>query len=346
MDIHEQIMQRCLQLAALGAGKVAPNPMVGAVLLHDNTIIGEGYHEEYGKAHAEVNCIRNVSEEKRELISSSTLYVSLEPCSHYGKTPPCADLIITQRIPRVVIGCTDTSAKVSGKGIAKLRDAGIEVVYGVSEAACINLNRNFFTFHEKKRPRIILKWAQSADGFMALPGPKPVKLSNRYTDHLVHRWRMEEQAVLIGANTALYDNPRLTNRLWEGRSPVRIIVDRNLRLPAHLHIFDHEVSTLIFNVIKEEKKGKTEWLCIPPPQPFLTGLLQELHRRDILSVIVEGGAAVLQSFIDMGLWDEARVIVADKLLGGGLPVPVLKEYILTDTSDVEGDRIRFFNKIA
>lgn len=351
--INEFIMHRCIQLARIGSGEVAPNPMVGAVLVYNGTIIGEGYHQKYGEAHAEVNCINSVPEEKKHLISQSILYVSLEPCTHFGKTPPCTDLIIAQKIPKVVIGSVDPFAAVAGKGIDRLRNAGVEVITGVCREDCESLNRRFFTFHQKKRPYIILKWAQSADGFIALPGPKPVKISNIYTDRLVHHWRSEEAGIMVGKNTALKDDPALTNRLWTGKSPVRMVIDKNLELPDHLKIFNNEVSTIIFNSLKTDKPacaeapaGKqlnTEWIAISSPD-FLQGVLKILYEKNILSVIVEGGAALIQSFIDSGLWDEARVITGEKILEDGLRTPVLKNFILDHTSQLEGDQIQLFEK--
>jgi diaminohydroxyphosphoribosylaminopyrimidine deaminase/5-amino-6-(5-phosphoribosylamino)uracil reductase len=344
--IDESMMQRCLQLAALGMGGVAPNPMVGAVLVHEGLIIGEGYHKKYGQAHAEVNCVDSVPEEKRALISRSTLYVSLEPCSHYGKTPPCTELIISRQIPRVVVGCTDPFAAVSGRGIDRLRAAGVEVTTGVLEPECIRLNKRFFTFHQKKRPYIILKWAQSADGLIALPGPKPVKISQSSTDRLVHRWRSEEAGIMVGSHTALCDDPRLTNRLWTGASPVRIVIDRELKLPGHLKVFDNVSPTLVFNLKRAEKARNTEWVKLSSREDFLKDMLSALHQRDLLSVIVEGGAQLLQSFIDAGLWDEARVITGNDLLEAGLRAPALKGYSLIQTDEVEGDQICFFEKLT
>lgn len=339
--INESIMHRCIQLAGLGTGEVAPNPMVGAVLVYKEAIIGEGYHQKYGEAHAEVNCINSVPEEKKHLISQSTLYVSLEPCVHFGKTPPCTDLIIAQKIPKVVIGCADPFAAVAGKGIDRLRSAGVEVITGVCEEECKNLNKRFFTFHQKKRSYIILKWAQSADRFIALPGPKPVKISNSYTDRLVHRWRSEEAGIMVGINTALADNPELTNRLWTGKSPVRMVIDRNLKLPVDYKLYNHKAPTLIFNAVKAGRQSNTEWVKVSSPD-FLQEVMKALYEKNILSVMVEGGAALLQSFIEKNLWDEARVITSEKVLGNGLRAPVLKNFTLDHASQLEEDQIKFF----
>src|SRR5437868_6012424 len=233
-------MHRCLELAKLAAGNVAPNPMVGAVLVHEEKIISEGYHKQFGEPHAEVNCINNVKEEDKHLIEKSTLYVSLEPCSHFGKTPPCTDLIIKNKIPKVVIGCVDIYKEVHGRGIKKLQDAEVEVVTGILEKECIELNKRFFTFHEKYRPYIILKWAESANGKIGIDTER-VLISNEYSDRLVHKWRSEEAAILIGTNTALKDDPSLTTRLWQGNNPVRLVIDMDLRLPSHLKIFNREI---------------------------------------------------------------------------------------------------------
>lgn len=341
-NIHEYIMQRCMQLAKLGMGKVAPNPMVGAVLLYKDKIIGEGYHEQYGKAHAEVNCIQSVPEYQKHLIKESTLYVSLEPCSHFGKTPPCTQLIIHHKIPRVVISNVDPFPKVSGNGIAQLQEAGIEIITDVGEEDGKELNKRFFTFHEKKRPYIILKWAQTADGFIGLPGNQKVQVSNEYTNRLVHKWRSEESAILAGTNTALSDDPHLTNRLWSGKSPVRIVLDKKLRLPEYLHIFDNEVQTLIFNAEKQQRRGDTEWINIPFNENVLQEILQVLYEKKILSLIIEGGAQTLQSFMNAGLWDEARVITGNNFCGQGVQAPVLADREPLWQEDVAGDKIYYF----
>lgn len=336
------MMDRCLQLAALGSGYTAPNPMVGAVLVHEGVIIGEGYHRRFGEAHAEVNCVQSVPEELRGLISASTMYVSLEPCSHFGKTPPCTSMIISNKIPRVVIGCIDPFAAVSGRGVARLRESGVAVTTGVGAAACEALSSRFFTFHRKKRPFVILKWARSQDGIMALPGPRPVKISNAFTDRLVHRWRSEESAILIGSRTAEYDDPALVNRLWTGPSPVRIILDRRGRLPDHLHVFDDRAPTLVFTSGIQRKMGRTEWLSVFPSRNFLEEVMGILFERGILSVIVEGGCSVLQSFLEANLWDEARVITGAVRLGKGLREPDFGAPTAVRTLEVEGDQIHIF----
>ncbi|MEO5501777.1 MAG: bifunctional diaminohydroxyphosphoribosylaminopyrimidine deaminase/5-amino-6-(5-phosphoribosylamino)uracil reductase RibD, partial [Ginsengibacter sp.] len=246
----EDYMQRCLQLATLGTGNVAPNPMVGAVLVYKGVIIGEGYHEKFGEPHAEVNCINSVIEENRKFIKSSRLFVSLEPCAHFGKTPPCSQLIIKENIPEVIIGCRDSYKEVAGKGIIQLEQAGIKVTTPFLENECREINKRFFTFHEKKRPYTILKWAQSFDGKIAANSDERTIITNDFTNKLVHEWRSEEAAILVGTNTALKDNPKLTSRLWAGKNPIRIVIDKELRLPAGLNVFNAEAPTIIFNTIK------------------------------------------------------------------------------------------------
>lgn len=329
-------MFRCLELAAKGAGSVAPNPMVGAVVVLDDKIISEGYHQHYGGPHAEVNALKAVPD---ELLQKATLYVSLEPCAHYGKTPPCANLIIQKKIPKVVIGCRDPFIEVNGKGIEKLKKAGVEVVYGALEKECIHFNQRFFTFHEKKRPYIILKWAQTSDGFMAAAHPSRLYISNDYTNRLVHQWRAQEAAILIGSHTALADDPALTVRLVEGKNPVRLLLDRNLQVPTSLRLFDQTVKTIVFNTQKQEQKDNLLYYRLPNEKSLLRPMLQALYQLNIQSVLVEGGAGLLHSFIEEELWDEARVITNTQLFSQeGLSSPPLQngeriktEKILTDT---------------
>ncbi len=335
-------MQRCLDLAAKGAGFVAPNPLVGAVLVYKDTIIGEGWHQQYGQAHAEVNCIASVKEENRELISESTIYVSLEPCAHYGKTPPCTDLIIQYKIPDVVIGCRDPFKEVDGKGIEKLQAAGVNVEIGVMEDECKELNKRFFTFHTKQRPYVVLKWAETGDGFIApLLDKKDRRLliSNEYSNRLVHKWRSEESAILVGTNTALLDDPELTTRLWEGSSPVRLVIDKELKLPASLKILNGQIGTIIFNTKRHEDAGRILYYQLKDDKRFIQQMMNALYQLQIQSVLVEGGAKLLQSFIDGGIWDEARIIKNERLIiNNGLRAPVLvnakeiaKDKIFSDT---------------
>jgi diaminohydroxyphosphoribosylaminopyrimidine deaminase / 5-amino-6-(5-phosphoribosylamino)uracil reductase len=350
----------------LGQGQVAPNPMVGSVLVHEGLIIGEGYHEQYGQAHAEVNCIKSVKPEHRHLIERSTIYVSLEPCAHFGKTPPCADLIIKHRIPKVVVGCRDPFEMVAGKGIEKLKEAGIEVITGVLEKECKELNKRFFTFHTQHRPYIILKWAQTADGKIAKTGGEAGRavsgqrllISNEYTNRLVHKWRSEEMSILVGTNTALLDDPELNTRLWPGNSPIRLVVDMDLKLPSSLKLFNGKYTTIVFNTHKHTLPEKNLSLALsanissslPPYYYKVTedvSLVQQvvnaLYHLKIQSVIVEGGSFLLQSFIDENMWDEARVITNEQLfLGSGLPAPMLNNYQFMSNEDLFTDAIKTF----
>ena len=323
MNYELKYMQRCIQLAKCGEMGAPPNPMVGAVIVHNDRIIGEGYHRKCGGPHAEVNAIRSVKNEA--LLKDSTIYVSLEPCSHYGKTPPCADLIIEKGIPRVVVGCKDPFAKVNGQGIRKLRDAGIEVVVGVMEKECLELNRKFITFHSKHRPWVTLKWAQSEDGFMYAdrqPGEPAVKFSSAFTQTLVHRMRAMNQAIMVGTRTVLLDNPSLTTRLWDGPNPLRVSVDRKGILPESIHLKDGKVPTVIY--------------C----HGDLPAILEDLYRQGIQSLMVEGGACLIQHFVDEGLWDEARVEVAPLVLGKGVSAPRLKNAGVAGEAVLDGRKIR------
>ncbi|HEY4208192.1 MAG TPA: bifunctional diaminohydroxyphosphoribosylaminopyrimidine deaminase/5-amino-6-(5-phosphoribosylamino)uracil reductase RibD [Puia sp.] len=323
MNSPELYLYRCIELARLGSGHVAPNPMVGAVLVHGDRIIGEGYHQIYGQAHAEVNCIASVKEEDRPLIRDSTIYVSLEPCAHFGKTPPCADLIIREGIPRVVVGCRDPFPEVDGKGIGKLRGAGIEVTVGVLEEQCRELNRRFFTFHTERRPYIVLKWAESMNGKIGRRGER-VLISNEYTNRLVHKWRSEEASILVGTNTAVVDDPSLTVRLWKGKDPIRLVIDRQLRLPSSLRVFDGEARTIVFNELTHGQRDGVEYHQLAADSSLVHQLSMALYQLKITSVLVEGGAVLLQSFIDEGYWDEARVITNEALrIPDGLPAPGL-----------------------
>lgn len=343
MNDHTVYMQRCLQLARLGAGYVAPNPMVGAVLVHQNRIIGEGYHEQYGKAHAEPNCLDSVREADRHLVAESTLYVSLEPCAHFGKTPPCADLIIRHKIPRVVIGCRDPFEAVDGKGIEKLEAAGIEVITGVMEAACKELNRRFFTFHTRKRPYIILKWAQSANGCLAGAAKERISISNELTNRLVHRWRSEEQAIAIGTNTALIDNPSLTTRLAKGPNPIRVLLDKELKVPATAAIYSEEAETLVLNHQREEKTGSTRYIKLTREEPVPDQMLRILQGHGVISIIIEGGTQLLQTFLDSGNWDEARIITNPRLvIPNGYLAPVLNGGELQETRVSGSDNIHIY----
>ena len=344
MTKDEKYIARCLQLANAGSEYVAPNPMVGAVLVYENKIIGEGYHQKYGQAHAEVNCINDVAEENRALINQSTLYVSLEPCSHFGKTPPCTNLIIEKKIPKVIVGCKDIFKEVSGRGIQKLKDAGIEVITGVLENECVELNKRFFTFHEKFRPYIILKWAQSMNGKIGATGKERVLISNDYSSRLVHKWRSEEAAILIGTNTALKDDPLLTTRLWHGKNPVRIIIDKELRLPSTLKVFNGETKTIVYNLLKNSNEETLVHIKLEK-ENFIDGLIQSLFEMNIQSILVEGGSKTIQSFIDNDLWDEARVITNEELIiENGVASPEMKNFVLEKQERYLRDVISYFKK--
>lgn len=346
-DLKEAyFMKRCLQIAALGLGNTAPNPMVGAVLVFNNQIIGEGYHEQYGHPHAEVNCLNSVKPADRDLITKSTMYVSLEPCSHHGKTPPCADLLIKSGVKKVVVGCVDVNEEVAGKGIKRMQNAGIEVevLSGEQEIKCRELNKRFFTFHEKKRPYIILKWAQSMDGFIGSGTDERIFLSNQYTNRLVHKWRSEEAAILVGTNTALKDDPVLTTRLWLGNNPKRILLDRKLTVPDTHRIFSDEAYTIIFNDQKNEERNNLIYIKIGEPDS-LEFILLSLWKMNIQSVLVEGGAKTLHSFIDKVFWDEARVITNTELqIGKGIISPLFSEGNLLKQENYFNDLISYYSR--
>ena len=344
MTTHETYMHRCLELAKQGAGYVAPNPMVGAVLVHDGKIIGEGYHQQYGGPHAEVNCMNSVGEQYKDKISRSVLYVSLEPCSHFGKTPPCTDLIIANKIPEVVIGCCDPFKEVDGKGIEKLKAAGIKVVYGILEDQCQQLNKRFFTFHTKHRPYVILKWAETGNGKIATNGAERLLISNEQTNRLVHKWRSEEASILVGTNTALLDDPELTTRNWSGPSPIRSVVDMDLKLPSSLKIFNDKQRTIIFNNIKHEEKDHLIYYQVTEDVSLVHQIVNALYQMKIQSVIVEGGARLLQSFIDEEMWDEARIIKNEELIiNNGPAAPELEIKNAKQEIKILGDSIKIYN---
>lgn len=317
-------MQRCLDLALNGLGTTYPNPLVGCVVVFEGDIIGEGWHQKAGGPHAEVNAINSVQDEN--ILSEATLYVNLEPCSHYGRTPPCADLIIRKKIKKVVIGVVDTHDKVSGKGIARLRKNGVEVITGVLEKECREINRRFFTFHEKQRPYVILKWAQSADAYI-FPDPKmakkgaPVWISNTYSRQRVHEWRAQEASILVGKNTVLQDNPRLTTRDVQGQPIIRMVIDKDLAIPKDRHLFDHSCDTIVFNALKAENKGKVTYVKLDFTGKTLDHIMDYLYQNNIQSLIVEGGAFTLNEFLKADLWDESRVFFGDKNFNGGIKAP-------------------------
>lgn len=315
---HEHYMARCIELAGSGLGQVAPNPMVGCVIVHNEQIIGEGYHHFYGEHHAEVNAINTVKDE--HLLAQSTLYVNLEPCSHYGKTPPCAKLILEKKIPRVVIAGTDPNPLVSGQGLSYLQQNGVEVICGILEKEHRFFNRRFLTFYEQKRPYIILKYAQSADGFIAPTDNRQLWLSSGASKELVHQWRTLEQAILIGKNTALADNPLLTVRLAKGKNPLRVLIDKNLDVPPYYNLFNTASPTLVINSLRDEVKAHITYRQIDFSRNILPQLMSLLHGMQIQSLFVEGGAFTLNSFIENDLWDEVRVFTAITELNHGKKV--------------------------
>lgn len=338
----EKYMRRCIQLAQNGLCNAAPNPMVGAVIVCDDRIIGEGYHVRCGEAHAEVNAIRSVKDPS--LLQRSTIYVSLEPCAHYGKTPPCADLIIEKGIPRIVIGCQDPFGKVNGRGIQKLREAGREVIVGVLEDECRQLIRRFITFHTLKRPYITLKWAESADGYIDIcrEAGKPVALSSPLTRMLVHKRRAEHSAIMVGTRTALLDNPSLTVRDWYGRSPVRITLDKEGKLPPELHLFDGSVQTLVFTQEERPPLPNVEYILTDFNRDILPQVMEALYARSLQSLLVEGGSQLLQSFIDAELWDEVFIEKCPAQLHEGVKAPAMNEKKMGVTVQSFGREFRHY----
>ena len=325
VKIHEKYIQRCIELARNGLGTTYPNPLVGSVIVYEDKIIGEGWHKKSGEPHAEVNAVNSVKD--KSLLKKATIYVSLEPCSHFGKTPPCCDLIIKNKIPNVVIGTIDPNEKVAGNGIKKLLEAGTNVTVGILEGECNDLNKRFFTFHEKKRPYIILKWAESQDGFIAPKEKseiKPVWITNRYSRQLVHKWRTEEQAILVGTQTAIADNPKLNARDWSGNNPIRVVLDQNNRIPEDNHVFDNQVKTILFSKSKRLiEKENSIFEYIDFEQNIATPIIQSLYQHQIQSIIIEGGRQTLQTFIDANLWDEARIFVGNFKFKDGTKAPNL-----------------------
>lgn len=324
MKEDEIYIRRCIQLAKNGQNNVSPNPMVGAVIVCDGKIIGEGYHVRCGEAHAEVNAIRSVKDES--LLKQSTIYVSLEPCSHYGKTPPCADLIIEKQISRIVIGCQDPFVKVAGRGIQKLREAGRKVVVGVLEEECRQLISHFITASTFHRPYIILKWAESADGFIDInrTGGTAARLSTNHTMMLVHKRRAEADAIMVGTNTAGLDNPSLNVRNWYGRNPLRVVLDKHLSLNRSLHLFDGNVPTLVYTIKEHPNANRVEYITLDAEKPLLPQIITDLNQRRIQTLLVEGGSKLLQSFIDDELWDEIFVEKSRTKLTTGVKSPKIK----------------------
>jgi diaminohydroxyphosphoribosylaminopyrimidine deaminase/5-amino-6-(5-phosphoribosylamino)uracil reductase len=341
--IKELYMHRCLQLAQIGGGYVAPNPMVGSVLVCDDLIIGEGYHHRFGEPHAEPLAINSVK--NKELLKRATLYVNLEPCSYYGKTPPCADLIVKSNIPRVVIGTLDPNPRVSGRGVEILRRAGVEVVIGVLEDECRELNKRFFIYQEQNRPFVLLKWAQTYDGFIdrlrSDSTQPPLSISNNITRQLTHKFRSENQSILVSTNTVVLDNPSLTVRNWTGKNPIRLAIDRRGRIPEGYHLLDGSIQTMIFTATEKQSSTHVEFVPIKFDENILLTLLQKLAERNIHSVLVEGGAQLLNSFIKAGLWDEANVEVSQQKIEVGVAAPVLPLFPLKQ-SIIEGNKWMHF----
>jgi diaminohydroxyphosphoribosylaminopyrimidine deaminase/5-amino-6-(5-phosphoribosylamino)uracil reductase len=336
---EERFMRRAIELAQKGKGSVSPNPMVGCVIVCDDEIIGEGYHQSCGGPHAEVNAIHSVHDQA--LLQKSSLYVTLEPCSHHGKTPPCADLIIEKKLRRVVIAVQDPFEQVSGSGIEKLRKAGIEVETKFLETESREMNRRFLTFHEKKRPYVILKWAETSDGFIAQIGGEPQWISNTYSRQLVHKWRSEEDAILIGKNTALLDDPELTTRDWTGKNPIRILLDSQLSVPDGRRIFNQEAKTIILNHKKSAEMRHLSWVKISSVDA--SEVLKKLHDLEIQSVIVEGGTKVLNNFIQNNCWDEARIFQSDHVFTQGIKAPQLDK--MTDEKFfIEKDQLKIIKQ--
>jgi len=342
MKTHEYFMEKCIDLAKKGIQDVSPNPMVGSIIVYNDEIIGQGYHEKYGSNHAEVNAINSVQD--KSLLEKSTLYVNLEPCCHHGKTPPCTNLIIEKKIPKVVIGCKDSYSKVSGNGIKKLRNNLIEVIDCVLDKKCKELNRRFFSFHEKKRPYIILKWAKSKDNYIApINQDKPFWMTCEKSKELVHRWRAQEDSILVGRKTVIADNPLLTVRLYNGKNPVRIIIDKNLTINQNLKIYNKEANTIILNQEKSLIDGKNIFVKIDFNN-FLENMLNELYNRNILSVIVEGGAETINSFINRDLFDEIRVFTTTKILKNGIISPNIPKLNLLSKNIIDKDILEIFRR--
>ncbi|MBU2996019.1 bifunctional diaminohydroxyphosphoribosylaminopyrimidine deaminase/5-amino-6-(5-phosphoribosylamino)uracil reductase RibD [Cellulophaga baltica] len=347
MKIHEFYILRCIEIAQSGLGDTAPNPMVGAVIVLENKIIGEGYTSEYGGPHAEVNAINSVAD--KSLLVNATIYVTLEPCSHYGKTPPCADLIIKHKIKNVVIGLLDPHEKVAGQGIKRLKDAGCNVTVGVLEKECRTHHKRFLTFQEKNRPYIILKWAATANGFIApdkslrAREKQPFWITNSYSKQLVHQWRAEEQAILVGTNTVLEDNPKLDVRNWTGKNPTRIILDRTLKIDTSHHVRDKSIKTIIFTEIPDILKhdNGNDYILIDFSKNIASQICEALHKQNIQSVIIEGGLQTLQTFIDENLWDEARVFTGVSTFKKGTKAPLITGE-LKETKNIDTDILKIY----
>lgn len=341
-------MQRALELAEMGKGYTAPNPLVGCVIACDGSIIGEGFHHKSGEAHAEVNAIHSVKD--KDALKRSDLFVTLEPCAHHGKTPPCVDLIIEMGIPRVVICNSDPFESVNGKGIEQLQKAGVDVEVGLLAVAGRQLNQRFFTFHEKKRPYVILKFAQTNDGFLDAyraegDGNAPLKVSSGSMDRLVHKWRAEEDAILVGQNTVTLDDPVLTTRNWPGKNPIRLIIDPQLQVSEDKRLLSDGHHTWIFNALRNDYcENNLCYIRIDDPDAFQQEIMTYLHKSSIQSVIIEGGATTLSRFIDAELWDEARIITGPMRIGSGVPSPAISG-ILLSSEMVGPDLLQVYSRV-
>lgn len=324
MTRSEIYINRCIQISEKGLALASPNPSVGAVLVYNDEIIGEGFTSAFGGAHAEVNCINSVSLENQKYISESTLYVSLEPCSHQGKTPACSLLIIENNIKKVVVGSLDPNPLVAGNGIKMLKDKGIQVEFGILESECINANKRFYTFHQKHRPYIILKWAQTKNGYFSPINDEQFWITNLFSKQLVHKWRSEEMSILVGTKTAEIDNPQLNSRLYNQKNPIRLIIDKDLKLKSNLHIFDQKQETIIFNNQKNETLINLKYVKIIYAENIETQILDYLYKSDINSVIIEGGLKTLQCFIMQKLWDEVRILTGENEIKMGSKAPTIK----------------------
>lgn len=340
--MEEKYMMRALQMAELGRGLASPNPMVGCVIVHNDRIVGEGWHKKYGDWHAEVNAVNSVKDPS--ILPECTVYVTLEPCAHFGKTPPCADLLVQHRVKKVVICNEDPFPLVAGKGIEKLINAGIEVETGLLKEKGRELNARFFTYVEKRRPYVILKWAETADGFIAGENYEPIKISNALSHKVAHKWRSEEDAILVGTNTARCDNPRLNVREWAGgKNPIRIVVDRQLQLPESLHLFDNTQDTWIINESIEKSEERNSYIKVQFGEVFIENLLHTLYERKIQSVYVEGGTKLLQSFIEAQLFDEIRVFRCSGHFHKGVTAPVMPKNIdIADKQNLLADELTIY----
>lgn len=339
MEFDELMMKRCIELASRGVGLTYPNPVVGCVIVGNGQIISEGWHQKAGEAHAEVNAVNKIYD--KEILKDCEIYVSLEPCSHFGKTPPCSDMIVRYGFKRVIVGILDPNSKVNGQGIKRMRDAGIEAKVGVLENECAELNKRFFCFHQNKRPYIVLKWAQTADGFMAAENYVQKWITNPYSKQLVHLWRSREQSVLVGYNTAKIDNPQLNLRLWSGNQPVRAVIDRDLSLDSKLHLFDGSQKTIIFS--EKDDSSRPDIIQLNFDENFEESILEELYKSGLQSVIIEGGRKILDRFINKGLWDEARVFSSFESWGSGIEAPRI-DGKLTEQKMIGSDRLKIFRK--